>query len=224
MAALRSPAPWRHRRVWLAPDLAPSQIAGLDDPTEREAVLDWCRAGRPLVGRAVLPGDAPGLRPLGLALPPAPRKRRLAFAVPEAAVRKVAPPLTLQESLGSLPPRLQSAAARLAAVGATPLHVYGSAFWQQAGGRPYLHEDSDLDLLARPDSAAAAREWLERLGEVERETGVRLDGEVELPDGAAVAWRELAAATATLLVKTDGGPALRDRGAVWSAWDRAAPC
>ena len=51
------------------------------------------------------------------------------------------------------------------------------------------------------------------------ETGVRLDGEVELPGGDAVAWRELATETATLLAKSDGGPCLRPRAAVWGAWD-----
>jgi phosphoribosyl-dephospho-CoA transferase len=120
---------------------------------------------------------------------------------------------------------MSAPAARLAAgAGDIPVHVYGSAFWQQhASGRSYLREDSDLDLLARPDSAAAAQAWLRLLAEVQLGTGVRLDGEVELPDGAAVAWPELAAATPRLLVKTDAGPALRERASVWSAWERT-PC
>jgi len=215
-----SPGPWRHRRVWLVPALRPAVFGGLDDPADRRAVLDWARAGRPFIGRGALPGDAPGGLPLGLALPPQPHKRRLSLTVAAAVVREVVPPPTLQEALGGLPPRLWRAAARLVArAGDLPVHVYGSAFWQQASGLPYLRDDSDLDLLARPTSAAAARAWLRLLADVQLETGVRLDGEVELPSGEAVAWRELATETATLLVKSDGGPCLRPRAAVWGAWD-----
>lgn len=221
-----SPGPWRHRRVWLVPALRPQALAGLDDPADRHAVLDWAAAGRPFIGRGALPGDARAGLPLGLALPPEPRKRRLSFSVSVQSVARVAPPPTLHEALGSLPARLWRAAARVVArAGGTPVHVYGSAFWQQASGLAYLREDSDLDLLARPPSAAAALAWVQLLAEVQLETGVRLDGEIELPGGEAVAWRELAAETATLLVKSDGGPCLREREAVWAAWDpRAASC
>ena len=219
---------WRHRRVWLAPDLGAAGLAGLGDAADAQAVLDWAQAGRPFVGRATQPGDAPGRLPLGLALPPQPRKRRLSFSVAPAAVQRVAAPPALGDALAHLPPRLHEPAARLAsralALG-LPVHVFGSAFWQQASRLVYLTEHSDLDLLVCPPSAAAVRGWLQALAEVQADSAARLDGEIELPSGEGVAWRELAAAPAQLLLKSDHGPALRDLAAVWAAWGTVStPC
>lgn len=220
--------PWRHRRVWLAPDLGPADLAGLGDPTDAQAVVDWAQAGRPFIGRAAQPGDGAGRLPLGLALPPQPRKRRLSFSVAPAAVRLVSAPPALGDALAHLPARLREPAAQLEsrafALG-LPVHVFGSAFWQQASGLVYLTEHSDLDLLACPPSAAVARAWLEALAEVQAGSAARLDGELQLPDGASVAWRELAAAPAQLLLKSDHGPALRELAAVWAAWGTVStPC
>ncbi|WP_428415308.1 malonate decarboxylase holo-[acyl-carrier-protein] synthase [Methylibium sp.] len=220
--------PWRHRRVWLAPDLGAAELAGLDDAADAQAVVDWAQAGRPFIGRATQPGDGPGRLPLGLALPPQPRKRRLSFTVAPAAVRLVSAPPTLGDALAHLPPRLREPAAllesRAFALG-LPVYVFGSAFWQQASGLVYLTEHSDLDVLACPPSAAAARDWLHALTEVQADSAARLDGEIQLPDGAGVAWRELAAAPTQLLLKSDHGPALRELAAVWAAWGTvSAPC
>lgn len=216
-----STGPWRHRRVWLAPDLDAPGLAGLGDAADAQAVIDWARAGRPFIGRATLPGDGAGRLPLGLALPPQPRKRRLSFTVAPGAARRVSAPPTLGDAQAHLPPRLREPAAQLesrAVALGLPVYVFGSAFWQQASGLAYLTEQSDLDLLVCPASAAAARGWLQALAEVQADSAVRLDGEIQLPDGEGVAWRELAAAPARLLLKSDHGPALRELAAVWAAW------
>lgn len=223
-----SARPWRHRRVWLAPDLGAAELAGLGDPTDAQAVVDWAQAGRPFIGRAAQPGDGAGRLPLGLALPPQPRKRRLSFTVAPGTVRLVSAPPTLGDALAHLPPRLREPAAllesRAFALG-LPVYVFGSAFWQQASRLVYLTEHSDLDLLACPLNAATARAWLQALAEVQADNAARLDGEIQLPSGEGVAWRELAAAPAQLLLKSDHGPALRDLAAVWAAWGTVTtPC
>jgi phosphoribosyl-dephospho-CoA transferase len=79
--------------------------------------------------------------------------------------------------------------------------VYGSAAWQAVTGAVYLREDSDLDLLLTPTTGEQLRLALEILGSMAG-ARPRLDGEIALPDGRAVAWREAASESATLLVKT----------------------
>jgi phosphoribosyl-dephospho-CoA transferase len=60
---------------------------------------------------------------------------------------------------------------------------------------------------------------VERLLRLDAESPVRLDGELELPDGAGLNWRELAQSRADpsdeLLVKTMDGVEMRTRAALF---------
>lgn len=214
---------WRHSRVWLDAAFDAAEIGNCPDARAVQAVLDWVRTGRPLVGRTRATADDPSGMPLGLALPAAKGMRpRIACCVPMTAVRRVASPLPLREALPLLPVPMQTVAGKLACYAASigmPLGVYGSAFWHHTAGGGYLHADSDLDLLAVPCDAAQARQWLVKLTETETNASLRLDGEVRLPDGATVNWRELARSASKLLVRTDSGPVLRLQAEVWAAWE-----
>lgn len=227
--------PWRHRRVWLDPRaveaLSQRWQAG---PQALDALAQWLQAGRPLVGRAWGPGEAvfsAGSVPfvpfvaLGWAQPPLAQKRRLAFCVPRDAVLRSEPPLPLAQALPLLPAPHRLLAQRLLAETLAlqvDTRVYGSAFWSHALGEPAMRESSDLDLLAAAPDRTAASEWLKVLGRCGEDTPVRLDGELLLAGGAAVAWRELAAAPASVLVKTDHGPRLQATAEVWeTGWPAA---
>ena len=67
-------------------------------------------------------------------------------------------------------------------------------------GAAYLRKDSDLDLLLAPTTEEQLHLVLRVLVSMEG-TRPRLDGEIVLPDGRAVAWREAASDSATLLIK-----------------------
>lgn len=214
--------PWRHRRVWLLASLQPAELAATD-PRAVEPLRAWVAQGRAVVGRARLPGDAPDRLPLGLAQRIDGAKLRWSFSLAPAAVVRVEEPLTLAEVVPGLPASMRAAAQRLvdeAAALGMPLRVYGSAFWQHAaaGGAGYLHDNSDLDLLCQPGTAKHARRWLAVLERLQAGSPMRLDGEIELPGGEAVAWRELAGTSGSLLVKSDKGPSLRSREQVWRSW------
>src|SRR3954447_17708746 len=76
---------------------------------------------------------------------------------------------------------------------------------------------SDVDLLFAPRGWGAVEELLAALGGLDgfgSADGPRLDGEILLPDGGAVAWRELASRPSKLLVKGPMDVTLRDRAAV----------
>ena len=90
-------------------------------------------------------------------------------------------------------------------------NVFGSVLWQGLTGLTYLSPTSDLDLLWPVQDLRAARALIQELEAVEATGPVRFDGEVCLPDGSAVQWRELLSQPAEILWKTMRGAELRPR-------------
>lgn len=186
---------------------------------DRGEVADWCRAGLPLVIARGRPDDGAGELRLGLATPD---KRRIGLHVAVDAVAERWGPLPLAEAVESSPQAWQAVLAELVrralALGVRPA-VYGSLAWQHRAGLGYVRPDSDVDLLFAPRD----RWQLDGLLDLLRATGdgsPRLDGEILLPDGAAVAWRELAGRPARLLVKGPAEVDLRDLPSVLALFDR----
>ena len=221
--------PWRHRRVWIAPHGLAGQLRFLGIPMGEEgemvdAVEGWARASRPFVARAWTAAEAErpcDHVPLGLALFPCAGKKRLSFTAPAALVVRSEPPLPLRTAW-SLLPSAHARAARKVLAAMEPHYaevaVYGSAFWSYAAGELRMSDSSDLDLLLRPVPSVSFVNMLAMLGEVAAAAEVRLDGEVLLRDGGAIAWRELAMNPAQVLVKTDLGPELRSLQHAWEQW------
>lgn len=186
---------------------------------ERAEVADWCAAGRPLVIARGRPGDGAGELRLGLATPD---KRRIGLHVAADAVAVRLEPLRLAEVVETAPEAWRSMLAELVrralAVGVMPA-VYGSLAWQHRTGLGYVRPDSDIDLLFAPRERWQLDGLLDLLAAV-GEGSPRLDGEILLPDGAAVAWRELAGRPARLLVKGPAEVSLRDLPSVLALFDR----
>jgi phosphoribosyl-dephospho-CoA transferase len=99
-------------------------------------------------------------------------------------------------------------------VGITP-RVFGALLWEHVTGLPYLTAQSDLDLLWSISDERTASLLVEGLLRLDGGGPVRLDGELELPDGAGLNWRELAQSVANLgdevLVKTMDGIEVRTK-------------
>lgn len=121
-------------------------------------------------------------------------------------------------------PAIQSLLGQLSAYGVRP-RVYGSYGWQLLSGEVYVRDGSDLDLwlgVDGPEQAGAAVGVLEQSDAL---TGLRIDGELLFPDGAAVAWREYAAWQAgrvqSVLIKRIDAVELA-RGIALPAWCEAA--
>ncbi|QCG93621.1 MULTISPECIES: malonate decarboxylase holo-[acyl-carrier-protein] synthase [unclassified Azospirillum] len=186
---------------------------------ERAEVADWCRAGRPLVIARGRTGDGAGELRLGLATPD---KRRIGLHVAADAVAEHWGPLPLAEAVDAAPEAWRAMLAELVrralAVGVTPA-VYGSLAWQHRTGLGYVRPDSDIDLLFAPRERWQLDGLLDLLAAAGDGTP-RLDGEILLPDGAAVAWRELAGRPARLLVKGPAEVDLRDLPSVLALFDR----
>jgi phosphoribosyl-dephospho-CoA transferase len=159
-------------------------------------VEEWGAAGRPVIARRSLPEDAPGAVPVGLPLPPAFGKLRVAMAVPDGVPWQPMQPVDLEEARDVVPaPWLGTVDALLAlgrGLGVTPA-VFGALLWQSVTGLPYLHEGSDMDLLWSVPAGDGLGVLLDELARTEAAAPMRIDGEVVTAWGA-VAWRELAAA------------------------------
>jgi phosphoribosyl-dephospho-CoA transferase len=130
------------------------------------------------------------------------------------AITHVRDALTLREVVESCPIEWQDAARDLAAIStaiALEPRVYGSFAWQALTGDCYVAPTSDIDLAWRPRSAGQHEALTAALLRWELSTGRRADGEVLLPGGEAVCWRELANESARILFKSGSSVALRAR-------------
>ena len=142
------------------------------------------------------------------------------------AVIRTSAPLTLQTALVSAPPDWRPPlrdlvdAARHRGV---TFHVYGSIAWQHLSGEPYVTPLSDVDLLWATGDAALLADVLSLLNAWQASTGLRADGELLLPGGAAVAWKELLTRSDKVLVKSASHVDMRAREEVLSGL-ASVPC
>src|SRR3954452_5956112 len=201
----------RHSWVWLA-----ERWTGcLRGPAGAETVAlaeSWQALGRPfVVASPAAHDDGDDLR-LGLALPD---KRRVGLHPAPAAVVLSAPPPSLRAVIVHVPvawrARLRQVDAAAEAAG-LPVAVYGSLAWEHWCGTAYAHSDSDVDLLFDAQAAPPLGPVLDFAEMLSADAGTpRLDGELILPEGRAVAWREFARRPDELLIKGAGGPVLLAR-------------
>jgi phosphoribosyl-dephospho-CoA transferase len=210
----------RHHLVWVAPDHHPALAGAVTDPALREAVAALLAAGSPLVVRRQPPLDgassasSPTLA-LGMPLPPAQGRQRLAFAVPATAIVRGSPPPRLADAIPNLRTAWRAPLTDLACeaqAAGIELRLFGSAAWEALTGRPYLTENSDIDLIWRPVDADEIDAGIALLLAWESDSGLSADGEILFGDDAAVAWREWARIAEAregaqrVLVKTLYGP------------------
>lgn len=184
----------RHDLVYLHPDAAfgtPCAVTG--DPFWL-AASEWIGRGRPLVA-ARQPDGAAGVL-LGLSLPLAQQRKRLSIQVDRSAVAEIRSPLSIEQCWLRLSPGQADVLRRLAARAAAcsvRIGVFGSLAWEALSGEDYRHAESDIDLIIDVDTTAQLDAMLLALQLAASQLPCRLDGEIRLPDGSAVAWREFAA-------------------------------
>jgi phosphoribosyl-dephospho-CoA transferase len=147
---------------------------------------------------------------IGLELPPAAGKRRIALLLPPDGVLQRSSPPLLRTAARVANPGWRSTIASLLALGASigvEPSVFGSLLWQHQTGLTYLSPRSDLDVLWPIPPGFDVLSLVVRIAAVQRDAPLRIDGEVVFSDGSAVNWRELwmayrAADRASVLVKT----------------------
>lgn len=217
--ALSAAAPrQRHALLIIDPLAWPDILAG-HPQAQNPLLCSWAANGWPVISRRPAAGDRAGDLPVGVPLPPAAGKLRIALSVPPAAVvaREGLPGLT--EAASIAPPswhgRIDALLALGRRFGLAPA-CFGSLCWQFCTGLTYLSATSDLDVVW-PAPAADMPALLQGLALAEQGAGPRLDGEIVFTDGRAVNWREFYNALAggddaQILVKTADGASLAPIG------------
>ncbi len=194
----------RHDLVFVAPAAWRSLLEASPDLAEEQLIIGWADRGWPLIVRRTVPGEAEGV-PLGLPLPPAHGKRRLAFTMQPHHVIATSPPPLLSQAIGVAPahwrPTLDGLVALAIARGGEA-RIYGSLAWHLLTGLDYLTPKSDIDLLLPLPPAADVARMTAELRALEIAAPMNLDGELVRDDGAAVNWRELHEGAREVLVKT----------------------
>jgi phosphoribosyl-dephospho-CoA transferase len=208
-------APRRHDWVYLHENwrrLLAAPLAAED----QAALARWTEQGRPLVVARRLGADAPETLRLGLALP---GKRRIGIALPRQAVASRRRPPFLLDVIECATVFWPEAARERAAIiaGAAPdLRVFGSFAWQFFAADPgqvYVTPASDIDLLLTPKPGRSPTRLIALLEHFARlYPAPRLDGEIALPGGDFVSWREYAARPRQILVKGGDNVRLRPIG------------
>ena len=206
----------RHDLLSATPAIWDAMLEVRPELAELPLLADWARLGWPVIVRRRMAGDALDSVPAALPLPPSHGKRRIALSFPPDAVMAL-PPVLLREAAPAAPAAWQKVIAALVefggGAGLAPC-VFGALLWEQATGLPYLTAQSDLDLLWRVSDEAAAERLIQTLTQLDAAGPIRLDGELVLPDGAGVNWREFAqteGAAATVLAKTMDGVEARPK-------------
>jgi phosphoribosyl-dephospho-CoA transferase len=199
------------------------------DLAEIPLVAEWSLHGRPVIIRRRTTCDPENVIPVALPLPPSRRKQRLAFTIASSAGVSQRPAVSLTDAGRNAPdswhPTIRTLLNLGAKLGVVP-HVYGALLWQHLTGLTYLSASSDIDLLWRPPNLETAALLVEELFQLDALAPVRIDGDLEFPDGASVNWREwidaLRGNTRGVLVKTMDGVEIRPTASLFETLARCS--
>jgi phosphoribosyl-dephospho-CoA transferase len=214
-----SSLPWRrHDLLHVAPDVWAPVLALYPALSDLPLIREWADRGWPVIVRRRAEAENPQLVPIGVPLPPAAGKQRVALLLPPDGVLQHASPPSLHAAARAADPDWRSTIDALVDLGArsgVEPATFGSLLWQHLTGLAYLSPRSDLDVLWSIPADFDVHSLVCRIGEVQRDATLRIDGEIIFPDGTAVNWRELwnayqAAEGATVLAKTMEGVRLLD--------------
>jgi phosphoribosyl-dephospho-CoA transferase len=202
----------RHDLLHVAP---PAWSAALAAHSLGEVPLlsQWADRGWPVIVRRRLESEALEVVPVGVPLPPAAGKSRIALNVPQAAVIARAAPTSLRTVAHNAEPAWQATILALVALGerhGIEPAAFGSLLWEHHTGLTYLSPTSDLDVIWSVHAGCHIANLLHGIAQIERLAPMRIDGEIVFPQGAAANWRELHKTIgkdgpAEILIKTMGG-------------------
>lgn len=179
----------RHTMVKPSPRAWAALIAQRPDLANEPLVAGWADAGYPLVVRRPLCSDDPRKVPLGLPLPPAQGKHRIAVTLDPDDILRVDPPPLLSAAAVSAPACWRRCIDQMIRLDPTA-RVFGSLAWQYLTALPYLSAASDLDLLWYLPPGGDVDTLLEGITAIAEIALMRIDGEIHSKAGA-VQWREL---------------------------------
>jgi phosphoribosyl-dephospho-CoA transferase len=200
----------RHDLLHVAADVWALVLALYPALTDLPLLGDWSDRGWPVIVRRRAETEDRHLVPVGVPLPPAAGKHRVALLIPPDGVLQHSSPPALHATARAADPDWRSTIDALVDLGArsgVEPAAFGSLLWQHLTGLAYLSPHSDLDVLWPIPANFDVHSLVCSIREIQSDATLRIDGEIIFPDGTAVNWRELwnayqAADGATVLAKT----------------------
>lgn len=221
--------PQRHDLVQVAPadwdDMLAATAALAHLPSAaRQRLEGWADRGWPAIVRRRSAEDPPGALPLGVPLPPSLGKQRFALVLPAGRPWRRAEPPHLAAARPMAPTDWRDSVDALIrlgeACGAVP-RPFGALLWAAVTGLAYLRPGSDLDLLWPVTRDTDLESLLDGMARIDAAGAPCIDGEILLPDGAGLHWRELARARRVpggeVLAKTLQGLTLRRAASLFAS-------
>lgn len=207
----RSSFPFRrHDLLYVEPDVWALVLGRCPATTELPLLKHWVDQAWPVIVRRRAAGEDAGLVPVGVPLPPAAGKGRIALLIPPHCVVQCSAPRALRVAATVARSEWHSTIAALLSlggrIGVEPV-VVGSVLWEHLTGLTYVSPQSDLDVLWPVPARFDVLSLLSSIASIQRDAPMRIDGEIIFADGSAVSWRELwmahhATGPATVLAKT----------------------
>lgn len=195
----------RHTLAYVNPNAWRSMTQDDDDPV----LHGWAQQGWPAIVRRPACADTADIVPLGVPLPPANGKRRVALQCRAGAIVKTAPPPLLLDAAQAAPANWQITIAQVLML-APGAACFGGLAWAYLTGLAYLSEASDLDLILSCASKDAADLFARELAAIDETAPMRIDAELVNARGDAVQWREWAAGASQVLTRSMSGVSLID--------------
>lgn len=220
----------RHTLLALTDEGRKRAYAGLDQKTKESAPgAEIRRLVRDGYGDVKIPGIvrreesleySPDMVPVGFVAPVLNNGVRIrvpAFARERDVVRAITPYDVLSQGFDLRNACLAALAEAVKAAGnsGVVLGVWGSASLELCTGLAYTHDGSDLDLLVKPAPEHRLRDFLSLLAKLEGKHGLRIDVELDLPNGYGVQLKELVTDVGSVLGKSAHAVSLLPRDQVW---------
>jgi malonate decarboxylase holo-[acyl-carrier-protein] synthase/biotin-independent malonate decarboxylase gamma subunit len=206
--------PWsRHELLRIAPLFWRAALPSRLDRAAMSLLDGWADRGWPVIVRRRMVDERSDHAPVGVPLPPALGKQRIALCVPANAVLERSSPPALCTVQREGDPSWQATIDALITLGARLAVMpasYGSLLWQHQTGLRYLSRQSDIDVLWYAHRECDVPCLIAGIAAIQRTAPMRIDGEVVFANGDAVNWRELHACLdgkepAEVLVKSIDG-------------------
>jgi len=191
----------RHQLVWL--NQSPVAI----EPRAQKACDEWFESGLPFI--ATRQTSDYELR-LGFCTPRETNDaspQRIGVVARKDSIARLSPPPLLAEAITQF--KILKGIRDFAETQC--FHLYGSYLWELLTEQPYTTPTSDLDLFIVLEHAQEIPGVIACFQKLDCRLPIRVDGEVSIQGLGEINWRELAASTETLLLKTTTGVRLINR-------------
>lgn len=162
---------------------------------DKSKLCNWLQAERPVI--VCRPAVSEKGVHCAISLPLAEGKKGIAFIAPFNSVKQILSLPKLQDSSKELTKYYPALPEKLYALNP---YIFGSFAWQLLSGENYLHNNSDLDLLFKPNTQAELTELLQDLARIDLPF---LDIEIMLWNKRAFSYREYCRSNKDILIKSD---------------------